>query len=134
MCGMPLRPSSVIRAVGAGLATALDGHAPRSVRAVLLAGSDVAARRIDPVGLQPLAITPAADLNVLVSVDPDLVTAATGAVSWAGLNLLVAAGVRRLPLPAFVRGLAVGVGVYVADVAVSRAQAHAQAQAASTSP
>jgi len=118
---MKIRPSSLVRASGAALATALSGRAPRSSRVLLLAGSDLAARRIDPVGLQPLAISPAADINVLVSVEPDAVAAVTGAASWAALNLLVDAVARVTRLPAPLRAAVIGVGVYVADVAVSRA-------------
>lgn len=120
--GMQLRPSSLVRATGAGTAAALGGRAPAAVRVLLLAGSDLAARRLDPVGLQPLAITPSADLDVLVSVDSDAVTAATGALSWTVLNLLVDAGGRMTRIPAPMRAAIVGVAVYVADVAVTRAQ------------
>lgn len=119
---MQIRQSSLVRASGAALAAAVDGRAPRVLRALLLAGSDLAARRIDPVGLQPLAISPSADIELLVSVKPDVVTTATGAASWAALNLLVDAGLRRTRLPALLRAAVVGATVYAADVAVSQAQ------------
>ena len=122
---MEIRSSSLVRAAGAALAAASGGRTSWTTRALILAGSDLAARRLDPVGLQPLAITPGADLDVLVSVDSDVVTAATGAASWSALNLLVDAGARAARLPAPVRAAAVGVGVYLADVAVSRAQRQA---------
>lgn len=127
---MQIRPSSLVRATGATAASALGARAPRGVRVLILAGSDLAARQLDPVGLQPLAITPSADLDVLVSVDSDLVTAATGALSWTALNLLVDAGGRMARLPAPLRAAVVGIAVYVADVAV--AGAHETAASAQT--
>lgn len=78
---MEIRPSSLVRAAGAALAAAAGGRTSWRTRALILAGPDLAARRLDPVGLQPLAITPGADLDVLVSVDSDVVTAATGGAS-----------------------------------------------------
>lgn len=117
---MPIRQSSFVRASGAALASAVSGRAPRPARVLILAGSDLAAHRLDPVGLQPLAINPGGDLNVLVSVKSDVVTAATGAASWALLNLLVDAGFRTVGLPAPLRAALVGGAVYVGDVAVSR--------------
>ncbi|HEY0952685.1 hypothetical protein [Nocardioides sp.] len=128
---MQVRPSSLVRASGAALAAALGGQTRRTTRALILAGSDLAARRLDPVGLQPLAISPSADLEVLVSVEPEVVSAITGAASWATLNLLVDAGARGMRLPAPLRAALVGTAVYAADVAVSRA--HHVAVDASTS-
>ncbi len=108
------------------LATAASGRAPRTARVLLLAGSDLAARRIDPSGLQPLATTPSGDLDVQVSVEPDVVTAATGAASWTALNLLVDAAARAARLAAPLRAAVVGLGIYAADVAVSQAHEHAE--------
>jgi hypothetical protein len=82
------------------------------------------------------ALAAAAGLDVLVSVQPDAVTAMTGAATWAVLNLGLDAVLRRLRVPAVLRAAAVGAAVYVADVSVSAklapgaAGAHAAAGAA----
>lgn len=132
LTAMQIRPSSLVRAAGAAVAAAVSGPAPRGARVLILAGSDLAARRLDPVGLQPFAISPSANLDVLVSGDADVVTAVAGALSWTALNLLVDAGGRMAHIPAPVRAALMGASVYVADVAVSRA--HETAQAAPAAP
>jgi hypothetical protein len=119
---MELRPSSMIRAAGAALAATTGDRVSGRRRALLLAGSDLAAKKADPVGLQPLAITPSGDLDAQVSIKPDVVTALTGATTWAARNLGVDALLRRLRVPAVLRGAAVGAAVYATDLAVSAQQ------------
>ena len=59
-----LRLSSLIRAAGT-TATILSGKSPGLLRTGLLAGgTHLAAREIDPAGLQVLSITPKGDINV----------------------------------------------------------------------
>lgn len=122
---MKLRLSSLVRAGGAGSAAAIGGRTSKRVRALLLAGSDVAARRIDPSGLQPLAVASSGELGA----GSDVMATATGAASWAALNLLAEGVLRRLRVPGLLRGALLGGAVYVADVAVATGLAAKSEQA-----
>lgn len=101
---MPASTGSLIRAAGAVVASILPRRR-RIVRAVVLGGSDVAARQFDPGAVQLLSLdahgdvqlfstgsTPATDRNPALS-------EATAAASWVFGSSLVAWKIRKLPWP-----------------------------------
>lgn len=117
-----LRLSSLVRAAGT-TATLLSGKSPGLVRASLFAGgAHLAAREIDPAGLQVVSVAPGGTVNVLSggsgrSPDgqSDAVQVATSTASWVVANLLLARLVRVLPWSRPISALLLGAGVYVLD-------------------
>lgn len=115
---MPASTGSLVRAAGAVIASILPRRR-RIVRAVVLGGSDVAARQFDPGAVQLLSVdahgdvqllstgtTPASDRNPALS-------EATAAASWVVASSLVAWKIRKLPWPvriAVAGGIAYGGG------------------------
>ncbi len=117
-----LRLSSLVRAAGT-TATILSGKSPGLLRTGLLAGgTHLAAREIDPAGLQVLSITPKGDINVIsgmsgknVDEHTQFVQNVTSTASWVGANLLLARLARVLPWSRPVSAVLLGAGVYLAD-------------------
>lgn len=120
-----LRLSSLVRAAGTA-ATILSGTSPGLVRTTLLAGgTHLAAREIDPAGLQILSVTPKGDINVLSGMPAKgldehslFIQNVTTTVSWVGANLLLARLARVLPWSRPLSAVLLGAGVYLADDAM----------------
>lgn len=121
-----LRLSSLVRAAGTA-ATILSGRSPGLIRtSVLAGGSYLAAREVDPAGLQIVSFTPRGDINVISGGtgkasddEAELVQLITSTASWIGANLMLAKLARVLPWSRPVTAVLVGAGVYVADDAMS---------------
>jgi hypothetical protein len=129
-----LRLGSLIRAAGT-TATILSGRSPGVIRTGLLAGGAyLAAREVDPAGLQILSVTPHGDINVISAgtakasdAQAELVQVVTSTASWVGANLLAAKVARVLPWSRPVTAVLVGAGVFLADDALSSLVAKAVA-------
>jgi hypothetical protein len=117
-----LRLSSLVRAAGT-TASILFGKSPGLVRTGLLAGgTHLAAREIDPAGLQVFSITPKGDINIMSAMSAKnvdqhtrFIQDVTTASSWVGANLLLARLARVLPWSRPFSALLLGAGVYLAD-------------------
>jgi len=108
-----LRLSSLVRAAGT-TATILAGKPSGLVRtSVLAGGAELAAREIDPRGIQVFSITP--DPGSTPSEREQLIATATTTGSWVLANLLVAKVARLLPFPRLVTAVLLGAGVYALD-------------------
>lgn len=121
---MPASTGSLVRAAGAVLASLLPRRR-RIVRAVVLGGSDIAARQFDPGAVQLLSLdahgdismfstgtTPATDRNPALS-------EATAAASWVVGSSVVAWKIRKLPWP--LRAVLSGAVAYGAGEALTLA-------------
>lgn len=113
----PIRPSSIVRALGTAHAVAV---APRDrVRLLttlgVVAGTDVAARRINPVGLALVTIKP--DRGTTWSTEKHIASEALTVAAWVGGNLLLGRLLRRLPVPDLAVGLLTGAGIAALDTA-----------------
>jgi hypothetical protein len=113
---IPLSPSSGLRAAGMTAALLLPSSTPRRTcpKAVLLGLSDVGARRLGPVGITLISITP--DEGETFSAAKQAACDAVSTVGWVAGALLLSTAVERLPLPRAARALVAGLGLYVADV------------------
>ena len=117
-----LRLSSLVRAAGT-TATILSGKSPGMLRTGLLAGgTHLAAREIDPAGLQLFSITPKGDINIMsgmsakeVDRQTRLIQDVTTTSSWIGANLLLARLARVLPWSRPISAVLLGAAVYLAD-------------------
>ena len=108
-----LRLSSLVRAAGT-TATILAGKPSGLIRtSVLAGGADLAAREIDPRGIQVFSMTP--DPGTTPTEHEQLLATATTTASWVVANLLVAKVARVLPLPRLVTAVLLGAGVYALD-------------------
>ncbi len=108
-----LRLSSLVRAAGTA-ATILAGKPSGLIRtAVLAGGADLAAREIDPRGIEVFSMT--ADPGSTPSDQEQLIAAATATASWVLANLMVAKVARVLPFPRLVTAALLGAGVYTLD-------------------
>lgn len=123
---MDLRTSSLIRAGGATLATAIPSsmrHRHRR-RWIVLAGSDYAARRVDPGAVQLLSFTRSGNLNVLSTGAlprddrSEQVAEVTAALSWAALGSVTGFLGRRLHLPRPLAAVVAGAVAYGAGEAL----------------
>jgi hypothetical protein len=121
-----LRLSSLIRGAGTA-ATILSGKSPGLVRtSVLAGGSYLAAREVDPAGLQIVAFTPSGDVNIIsggtgrtADDQAQLVQVVSSTASWIGANLLLAKVARVFPWSRPLTAVLLGAGVYVLDDALS---------------
>lgn len=112
---MPASTGSLVRAAGAVVASLLPRRR-RIVRAVVLGGSDIAARQFDPGAVQLLSVDAHGDINLLstgstpaTDRNPAL-SEATAAASWVVASSVVAWKIRKLPWP--VRALVSGAAAY----------------------
>jgi hypothetical protein len=121
-----LRLSSLIRAAGTAT-TILSGKSPGLIRTgVLAGGSYLAAREVDPAGLQIVSFTPGGAVNVISGgsgkapdYEAQMVQIISSTASWIGANLLLAKLARVLPWSRPVTALLAGAGVYIADDAMA---------------
>lgn len=101
---MAASTGSLVRAAGAVVASILPRRR-RIVRAVVLGGSDVAARRLDPGAAQLLSVTQGGDVNLFTagpapaSAGNPAVAEASAAGSWVLASSLIAWRIRKLPWP-----------------------------------
>ncbi len=108
-----LRLSSLVRAAGT-TATILAGSPSGLIRtAVLAGGADLAAREIDPRGIEVFSLT--ADPGSTPTEQEQLIATATATASWVVANLLLAKVARVLPLPRLVTATLLGAAVYTLD-------------------
>ncbi len=137
-----LRLSSLIRA-GGTTATLLSGRSPGFVRAgVLAGGAHLAAREIDPAGIQVLSITPGGDVDIASPLSgragdsrSRAVQDLSSTVSWVGTNMLLARLARLLPFSRPLSAVLLGAGVYLADdYVVAMVDKHLQSTDRDTSP
>lgn len=107
------KASSLIRAGGMVVATLLprDKRKHAVARAMVLAGTDAEARRLDPLGLSPISIDVGADAPSWQRWAAELLPSA----SWAVEGLLFIRVLRRVPAPLLFRALGIGAIVYIAD-------------------
>ena len=85
-------------------------------------GTHLAAREIDPAGLQVFSITPKGDINIMsgmsakaVDRQARLIQDVTTTSSWIGANLLLARLARVLPWSRPISAVLLGAAVYLAD-------------------
>ena len=89
---------------------------------LLAGGTHLAAREIDPAGLQVFSITPKGDINIMsgmsakeVDRQTRLIQDVTTTSSWIGANLLLARLARVLPWSRPISAVLLGAAVYLAD-------------------
>lgn len=112
---MPVSLSSAVRTAGPALATLVGPSKRRAAkRAAVIAGTDAVARRLGPVGITVVSITP--DPGETFSPAKQAAYDAVSTAGWTGLALLLVTVLDRLPLPRPVRALVVWAGLYAADI------------------
>lgn len=111
----PLKPSSIVRALGTAHAVAVDPTGPvrLAVAIGVVGGTDAAARQMDPYGLALLQVSP--DRGETWPPAKQVASEALTSGTWTVVNLLVGRALRRLPVPDLALGLAAGLGVAVLD-------------------